>query len=269
LKVEKLSSNYLTLTYALDAGPRLLGLGRADRDENLLGEAPTLNWQTVHGLYRTLGGHRLWHAPQVDGRADVPDDHPVQVEPIAGGVRLVQDVEAPTGIRKSMALRLSPERPGLEIVHSLTNEGVWTADLAPWAITQMPLGGVAEIPMPVRAAGSDTNWPTRPLVFWDYSRLDDPRLVCEAGRVLLKGDALLPIFKMGAFCAQGWIAYTRDGVTLRRSFTPQPGLPHTDLGCNVELFVSDQTLELEVLGPLVRLEPGQSVEHREVWEISW
>jgi hypothetical protein len=267
LKLASIHSPYLSLTYVLDAGPRLVGLSRAGLEENLLGTAPTLNWQTVNGEYRTLGGHRLWHAPQVDGRTDVPDSQAVTVERGEWKVRLIQAVEAPTGIRKEMEVHMFPDRPGLEIIHRLTNQGVWAVELAAWAITQMPLGGVAEVPLPVRPSGSDTNWPTRPLVFWDYSRLDDPRLVLEAGRVLLKGDALLPIFKIGAFCTQGWISYTREGVTLRRRFTPQPGLPHTDLGCNVELFVSDQTLELEVLGQLTRLQPGQTLEHREEWDV--
>jgi hypothetical protein len=267
LELESIHSPFLSLTYALDAGPRLVRLGRTGRDENLLGAAPTLNWRTVNGMYRTLGGHRLWHAPQVDGRSDVPDDQAVGVQRLEDGVRLVQAVEAPTGICKEMEVRLFDDRPGLEIIHRLTNRGVWAIDLAAWAITQFPLGGVAEVPLPVRPAGSDTNWPTRPLVFWDYSRMDDPRLVLEAGRFLLRGDARLPIFKIGAFCSQGWISYTREGVTLRRRFTPQPALPHTDQGCNVELFVSDQTIELEVLGPLTHLEPGQTVEHREEWNI--
>jgi hypothetical protein len=31
----------------------------------------------------------------------------------------------------------------------------------------------------------------------------------------------------------------------------------------MELFVNDQTMELETFGPLVRLEPGGAVEHVE------
>ena len=230
-------------------------------DENLLGEVPNLSWQTPHGIYRTIGGHRLWHAPQVDSRTDVPDNLPIAVEPFEGGVHLAQEVEEPTGILKAMTVRLFPDRPGVEITHHLTNCGLWSVELAPWAITQLPLGGVAEVPLPVRPAGSDTHWPNRPLVFWPYSRLDEPRLRLEAGPLLLEGQPALPIFKIGCFCTEGWISYTRGGVTLRKRFTPYPGKPHTDLGCNVELFVSDQTIELETLGPLTRLEPGQSCEH--------
>ncbi len=268
MKFDIVSSPYLTLSYALDAGPRLVRLARAGRDENLLGEASNVAWQTANGLYRTIGGHRLWHAPQVDGRTDVPDDRPVTVTPLELGVRLVQAVEVPTGIRKEMVVRLSPERAELEITHTLTNCGVWAVELAPWAITQFPLGGAAEVPMPLRPAGADTNWPTRPLVFWPYSRLDEPRLRLEAGRILLDGQPAMPIFKIGCFCREGWVRYTRDGASMTRRFAPHPELPHTDGGCNVELFVSDQTLEVEILGPLARLEPGQSCQHVETWEIA-
>lgn len=268
MELETISSLYIDLTYALDAGPRLVRLARHGAAENLLGEVPNLSWQTANGLYRTIGGHRLWHAPQVDGRTDVPDDQAVTVERFERGVQLVQAVEAPTGIQKSMRIQLAADRAGFEITHSLTNCGKWTVELAPWAITQFPLGGVAEVPMPWRPAGSDTNWPTRPIIFWPYSRLDEPRLHLEAGRILLDGTAAMPIFKVGCFCREGWARYTRNGVAVTRRFTPQPDLPHTDAGCNVELFVSDQTLEVELLGPLARLEPGQACRHQETWEIN-
>jgi hypothetical protein len=268
VNLETISSPFITLSYALDAGPRLVRLARIGRDENLLGEAPDQCWQTVNGEYRTIGGHRLWHAPQVNGRTDVPDDRPISVERFQDGVQLLQDVEIPTGIRKTMRVQLFTDRAALEITHTLTNCGVWAVELAPWAITQFPLGGVAEVPLPVCEAGPDTNWPTRPLLFWPYARLDEPRLHLEAGRILLDGHPAMPIFKVGCFCREGWVRYTRAGVSLTRRFTPQPALPHTDQGCNVEMFVSDQTIEVEILGPLARLEPGQSCQHTEVWEIA-
>jgi hypothetical protein len=37
------------------------------------------------------------------------------------------------------------------------------------------------------------------------------------------------------------------------------------MGCNTETYTDSDILEIESLGPLTRLEPGASVEHRESW----
>jgi hypothetical protein len=36
----------------------------------------------------------------------------------------------------------------------------------------------------------------------------------------------------------------------------------------VEVYVKDSCLELETLGPLTHLEPGESLTHQETWEVS-
>ncbi len=43
---------------------------------------------------------------------------------------------------------------------------------------------------------------------------------------------------------------------------------YPDHGCNAEIYCNENFLELESLAPLVYLEPGAGVQHREVWEIS-
>ena len=64
------------------------------------------------------------------------------------------------------------------------------------------------------------------------------------------------------------MAYERDGATLVRSFGPQPGRPHSDLGCNVETYFGARYLELELLGPLVSIDPGASAMLVERWQVA-
>lgn len=65
----------------------------------------------------------------------------------------------------------------------------------------------------------------------------------------------------------GRIAYHYGDLTFVKRWAPQPGRPHVDFGCNAEVYSGDRHVELETLGPLVRLEPGEGVEHVEEWEI--
>jgi hypothetical protein len=70
--------------------------------------------------------------------------------------------------------------------------------------------------------------------------------------------------KLGAYDAEGWLAYAVGRQLFVKRHTPRPG-PHADFGCNVQLFTNALILELETLGPLVELSPGAFVEHEEEW----
>jgi hypothetical protein len=104
------------------------------------------------------------------------------------------------------------------------------------------------------------------LVLWPYSSWDDPRFRARNG--LLTLDATPgPSLKLGYFNDDGWVGYARDGTILVRRFAALPGLPHPDLGCNVETYVGARYAEIELLGPLVRVEPDARVTLVERWEL--
>ena len=44
-----------------------------------------------------------------------------------------------------------------------------------------------------------------------------------------------------------------------------PGATYPDMGCNCEFFTMPGFLEVESLGPLVKLEPNAATEHIEKW----
>jgi hypothetical protein len=73
--------------------------------------------------------------------------------------------------------------------------------------------------------------------------------------------------KVGLYNHMGWAAYQRgDTALVKRYGTDAPG-PYPDLGCNTEIFTNESMLELETLGPLVRLDPGAEAVHDEHWSI--
>jgi hypothetical protein len=39
------------------------------------------------------------------------------------------------------------------------------------------------------------------------------------------------------------------------------------MGCNAEIYVNDQFLELETLAPWQTIEPGETITHTERWEL--
>ena len=266
----RLQNDHLTLDYLADRGPRIVRLIPKQLGQNLLAETPQYQLASPFGPFWLWGGHRLWHAPETAARTYIPDDGGLTVEPLPG-VSAAQGVtlryqEPHSGIHKEMRLRLAPDAARVEVVHRLTNTGLWPVELAPWAITQMKAGGTAVLPTPA-TADAEGLLPNRLVALWPYSRWDDPRLRLGEEAIEIVTQPLAQPFKIGYMNRAGWLAYRYEGVVFRKRWTPQPERPHVDFGCNAEVYTNDKHIELETLGSLVRLGVGEMVEHVEVWEV--
>jgi len=263
--VRSIQNQFLQLDFLAEAGPRLVRLIPAGAQVNLLAETPEQSWMTEAGEFHIWGGHRLWHSPEVHARTDIPDDHGLVIEDLTdGGVRLSCPADA-SGIAKAIQVHMDAERPALRLVHFLRNAGLWPVKIAPWAITQVPLGGQAVIPC--AASVKEGLLPNRLFVFWPYSNLQDPRLHISDAYIRVDGVGMPEPFKIGLYNAQGWIGYAFGDFFLRKNFTPLPIEAGPDFGCNSELWVRERFLEIETLGALDWVAPGQTITHTETWDI--
>jgi hypothetical protein len=255
------------LEFLAQAGPRIVRLSLAGSSDNLLAEVPEFTLTSSHGLYYIRGGHRLWHAPETADRTYIPDNAGLTIEETSNGFHLIQPTERPTGIRKSLEIQLHPDKPAVTVHHHLGNEGLWPVQCAPWAITQMRLGGVAILPQQVGALDAGGFLPNRQFALWPYSQVQDPRLHLGDDLILVETQPTAGPFKIGCLSRQGWLAYWWGDVLFMKRFKPQPDQPHVDMGCNAEIYVNDQFLELETLAPLQTIQPGETIIHTERWEL--
>lgn len=262
----RLEGDHLWIEVLATGGPRIVRLGLAGSDDNLLAETPDMGWQTPTGRYELFGGHRLWFAPEDPDRVAVPDTDGLVLEADGSGLRLTGTAEPQTGLVRSIVVDLDPATAAVTLHHELCNTGPSAIELAPWAITQLPLGGVVLLPQASAMDGHHVR-PNRSLVLWPYTSWADERLDLRDGLIVVHADAGRRL-KIGYMNETGWIGYLRDGVLIVRRFEPALGQPHPDLGCNVETYCRDRFLELELLGPLAELGPGASVVHAERWELS-
>jgi hypothetical protein len=69
----------------------------------------------------------------------------------------------------------------------------------------------------------------------------------------------------GTFNPCGWGAYFRKGHLFVKKAAVQDKAKYPDFGCNFEVYSDAHSLELETLGPLQDLNPGQTAEHTEQW----
>jgi len=259
-----LNNDFLQIQYRTDT-LRITGLSFSGKP-NLLADVSDLPpAPTPYGDFHFLGGHRLWHAPEAMPRTYIPEGE-ISIADLPDGVILESKTEPGAGIRKRIEIRLASGKPSLTLTHTLVNDGLWAVELAPWAITQFRLGGTVILPMPVGNADAAGLLHNRQFSLWSYSRINDPRVKWGDEFVLFKADALPP-FKVGYFNPHGWLAYWLEGVLFRKTFAVRAGLPYPDNNCNAEMYCGERFVELESLGPLVKLAPGAEAVHAETWDL--
>jgi hypothetical protein len=263
----RLANGQVDLVFTTQVGPRIVRFGFLGED-NEFAERLAFSAAVGDDTWYIYGGHRLWHAPEVNPRTYQPDNAPIVWQQIDDFVRVTQTTERLTGIQKELDIWLAPDAAHARVTHRLTNQGVWPVELSPWAISVMAPGGVGVIPLPPRGSHTDTLLPTSTLTLWAYTDLADPRWTWGTRFVLLRQDSSRPApQKIGASTPDGWVAYARRGHLFVKTFTPIAGASYPDMNCMVELFTNDAFQEIETFGPVVHLAPGASVEHTEQWHL--
>jgi len=258
LPFASLQNDFLRLDYLTTTGPRIVGLYASGVAGNLLAETPDVHWSTPHGEYHLRGGHRLWTAPE-DPYYTCPEDDLSVVQ--AGDKVILKSPVDKSGLEKEIAIHLDENCVHLE--HRVTWHGSEPIELAPWAITQLRLGGMAILPL----SNTDGLQPNRNLVLWPYTQLQDERLELHDDFILLYGSSKAEACKIGNQNSHGWVACILGEAIFVKRFTIKASEAHADLGCNVEAYVKDVCIELETLGSITTLKSGDSVTHAESWQV--
>jgi hypothetical protein len=278
----RLANDFLELIVTLDVGPRILYMAprRPASDstpagiatgDNLFCIFDEQNGGTNESDWQIRGGHRLWLAPESsedDPFTYFPDNAPVAWENLGEGrIRLTPPNESVHGIQKEIELRFHAESARVDVIHRITNTGEAPKELAPWALSVMSAGGTAIIPQPALGSHPQDLLPNRVLVLWPYTDLKDPRLNLGSGFFTLQQDTSRGPIKIGLAHAGHWIAYAREDVLFVKHFSFEKGAAYPDNGCNCELFTNKRMIEVETLGPLQTLAPGETTEHIEGWHL--
>lgn len=266
MNTRTLSNKFFELEY-LTESLRIIGLtpkGKTNLLADLSAQPPIA---TPYGDFFFHGGHRLWHAPESMPRTYAPDTGPLTITDLEDGVTLDAQTEPGSGIQKQIDIQLDTDSPTVTLTHTMINNGAWTVELAPWAITQFRLGGTVILPLSTEKIDPAGLLSNRHFSFWPYARLSDPRLLLRDEYTFIKANPAPP-FKIGYFNPHGWLAYWVDGVLFKKSFGAQTNANYPDNKCNTEIYCNEDFVELESLAPFVQLAPGESVNHIERWEVS-
>jgi hypothetical protein len=227
--------------------------------------------------WQIRGGHRFWLAPEDLTRTYFADNRPVKWEKVGThAARLTPSPEEEYGVQKELVLRLAEKGTKVTVTHKVTNIGKEPTELAPWGPTVMAPGGVEVIPLPPKRphpghpknARSPADYaPNQELILWPFFDFTDTRWSFGSKYVFLRQDAKKGPTKIGLAHREGWVGYVNGGTLFVKRFDYNENAVYPDLGTRYQTFSNEDMLEMETVGELVTLKPGESAELIEQWEL--
>jgi hypothetical protein len=264
----RMTNGDVELIVTTDVGPRVIRYGFPG-GQNMFKEFKEQLGHSGEAGWQARGGHRLWVGPEAVPMSYALDNVPVQVVLGADTIELTEPVEKDTGFQKTMRIRLAATGSDVEVVHRIKNTNDSARKIASWGLTMMAQGGTAVAGFPPRGTHPQMLLPTNPLVMWGYTNFSDPRWTLTEKYLVLRQDpkATTPV-KAGLWNKNTWEAYLLGSDLFIKS-TPALAGPeaYPDMGCSLETFTNADFLEMETLGPLDSVAPGQTIGHTEHWTL--
>lgn len=267
LKCVRLANETLSMLITQSVGPRIITL-QLNGGENLFAQLPDTIIETP-GMepFHLWGGHRLWHAPEINTRTYLSDDNPVKISSIPNGVLIEAPLEVATGLQKALRVTLPDDSATVVIDHMLTNKGHWPVTCALWAITQMRPGGTAVMPQRTTFTDKSGLQPNRPLILWPYTDINNPHVTWGNQAILFSANMTEGAFKIGFPNPHGWLAYHLNDTLFVKKVDYMETAVYLDYGASTQVYCNPDFLEMETLGPETTIEPGATAVHRETWQL--
>ncbi|MCX6628671.1 MAG: hypothetical protein NTW28_13705 [Candidatus Solibacter sp.] len=262
----QVSNGEVELVVTGDVGPRVMHYGFAG-GQNFFKEFAGQMGKTGEATWQPRGGHRVWIAPEDIVKSYAPDNAPVATDVEGDVIVCTGPVEALTGMEKKITVKMAATGTAVELIHQVRNAGGEPSRVAPWVLTMFAQGGSGIHGFPPRGTHPEMLEPTNPLVMWAFTHLDDPRWRLSRKYLVLRQDPNnRNPQKLGTYNRHTWGAYLLNGeLFVKRYEAVASPAAYPDFGCTFETFTNADILELETLGPLTTLAPGESVSHTERW----
>ena len=258
-----LTNGAIKLIASLNFGPRIIYFG-LDGQSNIFYEHPLdAEFLCTDAGWRLYGGLRLWFAPESE-MTYWPDNAPVEYELLEDGLVLKQALDEYLGVRKEIRISFTDRPDTIDVEFEIENCSDIPLSGAPWAVTAVRPDGILHIPF----SGEVLNMsPDRFLSLWGSTSLADERLSFTPNELIVKPLPMDEYFKIGVNCPDGYVRYDINGLSYIKTFNYSRELLYPDNNVNVEVYCCRQMMEIETLGALRTILPGEKVSHGERWRL--
>ncbi|SNX55291.1 hypothetical protein [Thermoanaerobacterium sp. RBIITD] len=260
----EVSNGIVDIVATTEIGPRIIRFGFIG-DVNEFSVNSEDAGKKGENIWRNYGGHRLWHSPEAMPRTYSLDNFPIDYKELENGIKLIQKSDSWVNMQKEIEITLDPDKPKVKVLHKITNKGAWPVELSPWSISVMATGGLQVVQQPDKDTGL---LPNRALVLWPYSKMNDHRIHWGEKYIIFEQDVnTKEPFKFGIQNENGWAAYFNHNHLFVKHFKHDENATYPDYNASYETYTTDWMMEMESLGPMVKLEPEASTSHVEEWEL--
>ncbi|MDD4019221.1 MAG: hypothetical protein PHV28_14910 [Kiritimatiellae bacterium] len=184
-----------------------------------------------------------------------------------GRARLTSQRDRLSGLKVTRSFALTPDSPRLRVEQRVFNDSARQVVCCHWSRTLATGGGIALIPLSPcsRFPRHYIRFGPGPVINF---RPEDPNIRVREGFLEILGTPRQP--KLGMDSAEGWFSYlTRSGLLFTKRYTVAPDRVYGEVASlTISIwYYKDEMCELEPIGPLERLSPGESFSFSEEWEL--
>jgi hypothetical protein len=262
----RLANEHAELIITLDVGPRVISYRTTD-GRNVFKTFDAQLGGTGEAEWQSRGGHRFWLAPEDPVLSYIPDNNAVEQRVVsANEAEFIHSLGEELPVRKTLTVALRPDSTRVTVTHRAENVSTRPLTVATWGLSVMQPGGIEIIPLRPLGEHPRDLLPNRPMVLWPFTDMTDRRWRWGRRFITLHQGNAGPT-KAGLTHRERWIAYHQGGSLFIKTIDLIEGVTYPDFGCNFETFTNEEMLEVEALGPLVELAPGESTSHVEEWHL--
>lgn len=248
----------------VDMGPRIIGLKHNGGANHMAVFEETKGKVVKSDKFVAYGGHRIWHAPELKERTYFGDNNPCEVEMRKDGVKVTAPIETATNLRRGFKVTIN-DAGEVTVTHFIENCGLFDVELSIWGLSQFAVGGLLVAPISTLDTGLVAN---ANISLWPYGRMNDRRVYWGDKFVTVKPDTLeTPPFKFGMSIDEGYAAYFNHNQLFVKRMEYYFGAEYPNYYSNFESYTNKKFIEIEVLSPLLTIEPGETETIAEQWKL--
>ncbi len=271
----RMENAFVELIVTIDVGPRIIRYSIKGGDNFFFEDKNRKHTQDSKAMgdyygkgacWNIYGGHRIWAAPEYLPQTYFPDNSRVVYKLV--GSRTVVFTPPPqrkNGLQVSLEVTLDEYDCTVTVKNRIQNIADHPQTYSVWALSVLAPGGVEIVPLNTHETGFLNN---KVMAVWPYCNLGDKRAAFAQDMMMLKQEKKAAnAFKIGLDNRRGWAAYVVKEAMFLKQFEYIDGAAYPDGGMNFETYTGSAFLEMESLGPLLQVAPGDTLTHVEKWDI--
>lgn len=212
-----------------------------------------------------VGGHRFGYTNQVNHKVDFISDDPITYQEIENGIRIIQNIEKWTQMRKIIEIIFEENSSRIKIIYKVISLNAFDINISLSSSTVVRGGGISILPL-IRGDNNDS--PDKSLVFWPYSNLRDSRVYLGDKYIVMKvNHDIQDKFRIGINSKVAF--YYNDHSMFVKEFDNinESSLFYPNKGCNYESLITENYLEMQSNSPVYKLSVNNCIIHTEIWNI--